>query len=198
VPPLTQANHQIRANNVAASEVGALLGLHPYMTAGQVWDRLNGLLIPRSPSLAMEFGSNAEPLLVKFAERELGCRIRMNSRTYEHPRVPLCATPDAFVVGTRQLVEFKTSWSKYRWEHGLPSDVEWQVRAQMACTHRDETIVYVFSGEQRIFRVKRHRGKERQMTQAVERFWNENMATGIRPVDTGRPVAKMSYEGKTK
>lgn len=198
MPPLTAANFAIRDRNVTASECAALMGLHPYMSAGQVWDRLNGLLVPKSPSLAMEFGSRAEPILANFAQLELGVRLRMNSRTYEHPRVRLCATPDAIVVGTRQLVEFKTSWSKYRWEHGLPSDVEWQCRAQMACTHRDEVIVYVFSGDQRIFRVLRHRGKERLMTQAVEHFWNEYIQTGIRPPERARPTPSMKYEGKSK
>lgn len=197
MPPLTIKNDLIRRRNVTASEVGALLGEHPYMTAGQVWDRLNGLIPEKKlGTLAMEFGSRAEPLLVGFAERELGAKIRLNSRTFEHDRIRLCATPDAIVLHTRQLVEFKTSWSKYRWEHGLPSDVEWQCRAQMACTHRSEVIVYVFSGEQRIFRVVRNRGKERRLTQAVERFWNDYMATGTRPPDLARATPSMAFGGQ--
>jgi hypothetical protein len=194
MPPLTPANDLIRSRNVTASEVGALLGAHPYVTAGEVWDRLNGLRDGFSgPSLAMRFGSEAEPILRRLAIDSLGVRVKMNSRTWEHSRVRLCATPDAFIIrepsnpfapgNVPSLLEFKLTFSQYRWQHGLPPDIEWQARAQMACTHRSRVIVYVFSGKEHVYVVDRHKGKERAMTQAVERFWNEHMLTGIRPPD---------------
>ena len=37
---LTAANEEIRSQNVSASEVGALMGDHPYMTPEAIWDRL--------------------------------------------------------------------------------------------------------------------------------------------------------------
>ena len=197
---LTAANDAIRARNVTASEVGALLGQHPYRTAAQIWDRLNGLERAVEPNLNMEFGSEAEPILARFAQRTLQrsslvpFRVRLNALTFEHRRIRLCATPDAYVLGTDMLVELKTSWSQDRWRHGLPPDIEWQARAQMACTHRNLVIVYVFSGMEHVYFVKRHHGKERLLTQAVERFWNDHMATGIRPVDPA--IEAIRYEGK--
>ena len=189
MPPLTAANELIRARNVTASEVGALLGEHPYTSAGKVWDRLCGLGVVKAPTPAMEFGSATEQILARMAERYLQpfllfpVRVRLNARTFEHPRVRLCATPDAYLLGTSSLLELKTSWSQHRWTHGLPPDIAWQARAQMACTHRNEVIVYVFSGSERSYVVTRHRGKERAMTQAVERFWSDHIATGTRPAD---------------
>lgn len=189
MPPLTAANHAIRAVNVTASEVGALLGEHPYMTPGNIYDRLLGSR-QVVPTLAMEFGSAAEPILKRMAERALGSTIRMNSKTYQHPRVHLCATPDAtihhvaspFGAGqVRDIVEFKTSWSQNRWRDGLPPDIEWQVRAQLACTHRQRAIVYVFCGVEKVYTVTRERNRENRMTQAVERFWQEHWLPRIRP-----------------
>jgi predicted phage-related endonuclease len=196
---LTAANHAIRARNVTASEVGALLGQHPYTSPGRIWDRLNGLDQPKPPTLAMQFGSEVEIIMARMAENllrrtsfpdydHLPVRIRLNARTFEHDRIRLCATPDAYVLGTKTLVELKTSWSQNRWRDGLPPDIEWQCRAQMACTHRSEVIVYVFTGKETVYIVDRHHGKERLLTQAVERFWNEHMATGIRPVDPPAPA----------
>jgi predicted phage-related endonuclease len=188
MPPLTAANHAIRDRNVTASEVGALLGEHPYRTPAQIFDRITQRVADITPqSLAMEFGSLVEPILQRFATRELTgflpVRIQLNSRTYQHPRVRLCATPDALVIGERELVEFKLSFSQNRWRAGLPTDIEWQARAQMACTRRSRVYVYVFTGVGKVYVVDRHRGKERQMTQAVERFWADHIESGIRPAD---------------
>lgn len=188
MPPLTAANQEIRSRNVTASEVGALLGEHPYRTAAQVFDRITGRVENITPpSEVMEFGSAVEPILARFAARDLTgflpVRIQLNSRTYQHPRVRLCATPDALVIGERELVEFKLSFSQNRFRAGLPSDIEWQARAQMACTRRSRVYVYVFTGVGKVYVVERHRGKERQMTQAVERFWADHIESGIRPAD---------------
>ena len=195
---LTEANHAIRNRNVTASEVGALLGEHPYTTPGQIWDRL--MLAPigflpaqKPPTPAMRFGSEAEPILRRLAAESIGAPIRMNARTFEHPRVRLCATPDAILLDGswhgRALVEFKLSFSQWRWSRGLPKDIEWQARAQLACTSvghrlkRDRCIIYVFHGTETIYVVERDRGRERRMTQSVEAFWNDYVVTGIRPAD---------------
>lgn len=192
MPPLTPANHEIRSRNVAASEVGALLGEHPYTTAGQVWDRLcGGIDREKVTTEAMTFGSMVEPVLQHLAGHALTGldimnpvpRIQLNSRTYEHRRVRLCATPDALILGTRELVEFKLSFSQNRWRDGLPPDIEWQARAQMACTRRSRVYVYVFMGIGKLYVVERERNREHRMTQAVERFWTDHVLSGIRPID---------------
>ena len=194
---LTEANHAIRNRNVTASEVGALMGEHPYTTPGKIWDRLTDGTREgswyRPPTPAMRFGSEAEPILRRLAAESIGAPIRMNARTFEHPRVRLCATPDAILLDGswhgRALVEFKLSFSQWRWSRGLPPDIEWQARAQLACTSvghrlkRDRCIIYVFHGTETIYVVERDRGRERMMTQAVAAFWNDHIVTGIRPAD---------------
>ena len=202
---LTPTNNLIRGRNVTASEVGALMGEHPYMSPGRIFDRLTGAATLQLPNLAMDFGSDAEPILARFAQRMLETsmspaiygptRVRLNAQAFQHPRVRLCATPDAFVyrrdldgaLDTDLLVELKLSWSQNRWRSGLPPDIEWQARAQLACTHRKRVIVYVFTGTEHVYIVDRHVGKERRMTQAVERFWRDHIDTGIRPQDPAPP-----------
>lgn len=189
---LTAANQAIRAVNVTASEVGALMGEHPYRTPAQIFDRITGRVEDVTPpSESMAFGSAVEPILVRMAERALvGIDIlnpapvlRQNPITYQHRRVRLCATPDALILDTRYLVELKLSFSQNRWRDGLPKDIEWQARAQMACTRRERVYVYVFTGVGKLYVVDRHHGKERLLTQAVERFFRDHIDTGIRPAD---------------
>lgn len=195
MPPLTEANHAIRAVNVTASEVGALMGEHPYQSPADIWDRLNGLSQPKPQTEAMLFGSEVEPILKQMAERSWECSIRLNSATRTHRTVPLAATADGYIIAAPgafstvqagDLVEFKTSWSQERWRHGLPTDIEWQCRAQMAVLHKPRVWVYAFAGKSWTYLVERDRGMEMKLTNAVRRFWTDHMDTGIRPEVTER------------
>lgn len=182
---LTAANDAIRAQNVTASEVGALMGPHPYMTPEAIWDRLvSPLPMERPTNEFMENGSFMESAILRLAEKRLGFRARANARTYVHPRVPLCATPDAFVLGSRPpgLVEIKLSGRPELWRQ-VPDFVDWQVRAQMACTNRDTAAVCVFVGAGlRTFLVERDRRLEDALLEMVDYFWTDYVVARRRPV----------------
>ena len=194
MPPLTPANEAIRATNVTASEVGALLGEHPYATPEAIWDRLmSPFALTRETNEQMENGSFMESAILRLAEKRLGIRARLNSRTYVHKAVRLCATPDALVAGTPPgLVEIKLSGRVELWR-SVPEYVEWQVRAQMACTGRQTAAVCVFVGAGlRTFLLEREMDKEERMLEAVDAFWLGHIVTGIRP--DPRPVEEPVYE----
>jgi hypothetical protein len=134
VPPLTEANRRIRSENVTASEVGALLDGHPYATPEGIWDRLTGQEADRRESEAMSIGSWFESAILRYAERRDGFRARANARTIAHPKVRLCATPDALVtpagmpwemVPERGLIEVKMSGRPELWT-SVPSYVDWR------------------------------------------------------------------------
>lgn len=193
-PALTPANEAIRAMNVTASEVGALLGDHPYMTPEGIWDRLcSPFALQLEQSEQMQNGSFMEAAILRLAEKRLGIKARLNSRTYVHPKVRLCATPDALVAGTPPgLVEIKLSGRVELWR-SVPEYVEWQVRAQMACTGRQTAAVCVFVGAGlRTFLLEREADKEAQLLQAVDTFWVDHIVTGVRPEP--RPDIEPVYE----
>lgn len=187
MPPLTPRNAEIRAQNVTASEVGALLGFHPYATPEGIWDRLHGLQKPRS-SESMDIGSAFEEAILRYAEQRDRFRARLNQRTFVHDAVRLCATPDAFqlsreglFIPEHALVEIKMSGRPDQWAE-LPERVAWQVRAQMACTGRDTAYVYVLVGMSlRAFQLYRDLAKEAELLAAVQRFWTDHVAAGVRP-----------------
>lgn len=181
---LTAANAAIRSQNVTASECGALLGPHPYETPLTIWDRLvSPLPMERQANEAMETGSFMESAILRLAEQRLGIKARANARTYQHPKAHLCATPDAFVLGTPPgLVEIKLSGRVELWR-SVPEHVEWQVRAQMACTGRQTAAVCVLVGAGlRTFLLEREADKEEQLIAAVERFWWMYVVPQVRPV----------------
>jgi hypothetical protein len=201
VPPLTEANAIIRAQNVSASEVAALVAEHPYTDAGAIYDRLvGGGGEARKTSESMSLGTFFEERILRFAEQRDGFRARLNSRTFVHPTVRLCATPDAFVVRPRPglfvperaLVEIKMSGRGDQWVEPLPY-VEWQVRAQMACTGRDTVYVYVLAGMRLLaFQLYRDPEKEARMLDCVQRFWTDNIVARVRP-DPAPIVPAMTF-----
>lgn len=180
---LTAANDEIRMQNVTASEVGALMGEHPYMTPELIWDRLcSPFALERVTNEYMETGSFMENAILRLAEKRLGFHARSNSRTYVHKQVRLCATPDAFVLGQPPgLVELKLSGRPELWRQ-VPEFVEWQVRAQMACTGRETAAVCVLVGAGlRTFLLEREADKEAALLARVDRFWIENIVARVRP-----------------
>ena len=180
---LTAANDEIRSQNVSASEVGALLGSHPYATPEGIWDRLcSPFALERPQTEAMDTGSFMEHAILRLAEKRLQLRARANSRTFVHKAVRLCATPDAFVVGQPPgLIEIKLSGRPEMWR-SVPDHVTWQVRAQMACTGRQTAAVCVFVGVGlRTFLLERDPAEEDRMLAAVQAFWTNHIVTGIRP-----------------
>ncbi len=200
MPPLTASNELIRARNVSASEVGALLDGHPYATPEGIYDRLTGAPEPRRESEAMSLGSWMESAILRFAERRDGFRARANPYTLEHPGVRLCATPDAYlltpmpfaITEERALVEIKMSGRPELWRT-VPDYVEWQARAQLAVTGRDVVYIYVLVGMQLVrHAVWRDAQKEDRLLGAVERFWIHNLVAGVRP--TPKPPAELELD----
>lgn len=192
---LTEANAEIRASNVTASEVGALMGDHPYSTPQAIWDRLcSPFALEREQNEFMENGSFMEGAILRLAELRLHLKARQNSRTFVHKTHRLCATPDAFVLGRPPgLIEIKLSGRPEMWRT-VPDHVEWQVRAQMACTDRATAAVCVLVGAGlRTFLLERDPDKETRLLDAVQAFWTNHVVTGIRPPQY--IPAEIEYQG---
>ncbi len=200
MPPLTPSNEIIRATNVTASEVAALMPTgHPYATPESIYDRLT-VGAPDKSSQAMRIGSAMEHAILRFAEAEIGFRARANAKTIEHRQVRLCATPDAFlltqmpwaIVPERALIEVKMSARVELWQD-VPSYIDWQCRAQLACTGREVVyIVVLVAMRLLILPVYREPDKEAELLAAVDTFWHEHYEPRVRPVPAAL-VPTMSF-----
>jgi putative phage-type endonuclease len=197
MPALTAANDAIRARNVTASEVGALLGPHPYTSALNIYMRLTGDpgWVKPMHTDAMHLGVWFERRIAQEAARRLGVRVRANMRTIEHKSHMLAATPDylvlrprnariadTFMKPLRALIECKLSAILYGWSaEKMPDHVEWQARAQLAVTNRDVCFVAVLVGSQfHLIPVVREKGPERMMIDAVDEMENR-IVRGVPP-----------------
>ena len=156
MPPLNDRNWAAREMRVSASEIAALMPEgHPFLDSRDVWDRLSGLRLPIEPNHAMQLGTILEPAILRAATMRWGWRVITNSHTYVHRTSPLCATPDARIVGEDALVEVTYSGNPTSWQ-SLPAHVWWQCQAQMMCTGAQRVEVAVLAGPLRRFTVERN------------------------------------------
>jgi len=187
MPALTAANDLIRSRNVTASECYALLGKHPYHTRATIYDRLTAAWDFGHPehTEAMALGSYFEPFIAKYAAKRMGLKVRANTRTIEHKKVNLAATPDYLVLNEDLLLEIKLSGIMYGWnEDELHPWIEWQARAQMACANRSAVMICALVGVT-LYTVPviRNMEKEERLLAAVDDFFHNNVLPGIRPDD---------------
>jgi putative phage-type endonuclease len=200
MPALTPANDLVRARNITASEVGALLDKHPYSTPLSIYNRLMSIIPDERPnqSQAMALGVFLESRIARYAAKHLGLKIRAGRLTVEHPDVALCATPDYYVVGQRMLLEIKLSSKLYVWtDETLQPYIEWQARAQMACTNRDSVIVAALVGSAfYTVIVVRDAAKEARLIKAVDEFWQNHIMLEIPPSIEQMRLSTVTVEGK--
>jgi hypothetical protein len=90
--------------------------------------------------------------------------------------------PDGFMKPPRALVECKLSAILYGWTaETMPEHVEWQARAQLACTNRDVCFVAVLVGSKfHLIPVTRERKPEERMLDAVDEM-EDRITLGLPP-----------------
>lgn len=91
---------------LGASEIAAILGLSPWTTPWEVWARKTGRLTEEKESAALDAGVALEPVVLDWAEKELGPLRRGVAAAVAG--TPIVTHPDALTV-SGEPVEAKTS-----------------------------------------------------------------------------------------
>jgi len=90
----------LRRQDVTASAAGALLGLHPYISAWSLWAEKTGLVSSDAPmNAAMERGLELEPIAIKRLQKlHPDWNITQPAAYYRDPEARLGATPDCLAT----------------------------------------------------------------------------------------------------
>ncbi len=192
MPPLHAGNWLAREGRVSASEVAALMPEgHPYMDSRDIYDRLTGVVTAREASPAMRLGTILEPAILAAAVDLWGFRVRANGRTLVHSTLPLVATPDAYLLNSKELIEIKHAGNPTAWIN-LPAHVYWQVQAQLMCTPGYEAVwVVVLAGRLKRWHVPRSRTAGRRIARAVRAFM-DTVNDGIPPAHVIRDTSTIT------
>lgn len=169
-----------RRKTITATDIAAILGVHPYRTPHQVYLDKHGLEPEIQENGPMRWGSLIEPLIAQEFTRETGLATVQAGFTV----CPTCeyfgATPD-YLIGDDALLECKTAgqWpGKNFGQEGtdeIPDHYLCQVMWQLMVTGRSVGYLAVLIGGQRFrtFTIERDDELVRRMVFHAHRFWNE-------------------------
>lgn len=183
----------VRLRNITATDMATILGLNKYESPAKLLDK------KRNPQPIVNNhvrrGKLKEPSVLEAflldanmqTERHVGGTIELVGQR-------IAATPDAYLFGTKDVVECKSVMSKNfeKWYDEIPAHYQIQVMVQMlvvgsqagyigALEEGDPTICeYRFIA----WKVNRHEEIEELMKQEAKRFWEETEEEKLFRVDS--------------
>lgn len=171
-----------RAQNVGASEVAALFGLHPHLTRFELWHRKAGNLEAEdlSGNARVFWGVMLEEAIGKGIAAEKGWKLRKVEEYVEHPTVAgMGSSPDFEILdhprgrGTCQVKNVDAEVFR-RWEDGEPPMVyQLQVQHEIACGGYAWGALACLVGGNRleVFEYAPHATSIARIEKAVAEFW---------------------------
>lgn len=178
--------HVLRHGVVTSTEVSALFGLSPYLTAFELWHRKRAA----EPTVfesneRMEYGKLFEPVIAEMAARKRGWlvvplkdfavdrehRIGASFDFCTHDpetaitRIVECKNVDGLV--------FKRGWEETEYGLEAPAHIEMQVQHQMLVSGAKDATIAAVVGGNRLFTLDRtaDAGVHEAIIQRVDEFW---------------------------
>lgn len=199
VTTLSPERAEKRRVNVGASEVAALFGLHPYLTAFELWHQKAGKLPvdDLGGNARVEAGIFMESGIAAWVKHRTGWPLVKVERYCEHPTIAgMGASPDYEYLdagtGERVTVQVKNvDGIVFRsWEDGPPMVYQLQVQHEIACGGYKRGVLAVCIGgnDLELFHYDRHESAVSRIEAAVAEFW-KSIHAGLPPdPDFGRDL----------
>lgn len=136
---------QLRAPDITSTEVGALLGISPYMTKFELWHRKHDQLVVRlEQNERMKWGTRLEDAIAKGLADDHGWKIRRIRRYMRIPELKVGSSFDFEIVGEDSLLEiknvdglaFKEGWLVDGDHIEAPPHIEIQVQHQLLVSQK--------------------------------------------------------------
>ena len=194
-----------RTNGIGASEAAAAIGMSPFESQYELWQRKTGQRPAKdlSGNAAVEYGNRLEPIaraMFQAEHPELTVEYHQFDVLYQSERPWMTATLDGELTdadGRKGILEIKTSsvgkktqWDK--WHDAIPLNYRAQICHQLLVTGWDFAVLYAKlvklngDSELRTYWFEREDMKE-EMDWLLEQetsFWNKFVATRTAPPAT--------------
>jgi predicted phage-related endonuclease len=194
--------HPLRAMDLTASAIGAVLGIDPHQPAIRVYGEKTGLLLPSAENNIMRRGRWFESAAIAaFREERPGWRIEPANVYLRMPEIRLGATPDAIAedpdhkhrlvnvqIKTVTRTAFERDWPE---PDGAPLHYVLQAMTEgMLLDARTSLLVALVVGEYSadlaIREVPRHKAGEQLVQKTAVNFWADVAAGKMPRPDYGR------------
>lgn len=184
----------LRQQDVTASAVGALFGVHPYQSAYGLYAEKTGLDVPEPSSSMLEWRLMLEgAVAAAVAKQKPQWRIVKATEYLRDPELRLGATPDFIIEGDPRglgILQAKTiapSAYKKSWQDGQPpfwialqNATELMLEHEAAFGAVAGLVIDPWKIECPITEIPRHAGVEVRIREAVLKFWDD-LAHGREP-----------------
>lgn len=184
----------LRKQDVTASIVAALFGVHPYQSAYGLFAEKTGLELPEIDNAILRRGRLLEgAVAVAVEEDRPSWKLEKSQHYYRDPDIRIGCTPDFYAICPergRGIIQaktvapsaFKKSWSE---EGSPPFWISLQTSVEMMLTGAEwgavaALVVDPFRMDCQIYEVPRHPGVEQRIRDAVVKFWGD-VDFGIEP-----------------
>lgn len=190
---------QLRAKHVGGSEIAALFGCSPYMTAFTLHHRKAGNATDNwAGNSRTDWGKRLEPAIAEGVAADMRWQLRKSREYHSHDRVKgLGATVDYDVVDhadgpgiveikfVAEYATWKTDWSDAR----APAAFELQLQHSMLAAECAWGAIAVFIGQAAALKIYERKANPKVMGEIerrVEAFW-QSIEEGKAPDVTGTP-----------
>jgi putative phage-type endonuclease len=182
---LTERQLKMRQSGIGASEVAAVLGLSPWQSPLDVYQKKLGLTGQTPANPAMEWGHLLEPVIGKKYAEVAGVKLR-RGRTVRGTERWMLATPD-FLRPDGAPVQVKTARNDDGWGPDMSTEVPLgyacQVAWEMAVVGAPEAVLAVLIGgsDFRCYRLQRDFETEQLIVARCREFWLHNVKAHLPP-----------------
>lgn len=153
-----------RAKDLTSTEIGALFGVSPYLTAFELWHRKKAAsVVEIDQTERMKWGSRLETAIAEGIAEDHGFKIRPMKEYIRIPELRIGSSFD-FAVGDEGILEiknvdkfqFEESWEEKTSDYEMPLHIEIQVQHQLAVSGRKFAYVGALVGGNRVALVRRN------------------------------------------
>jgi len=194
-------------SKIGGSDIAAIVGLSPWRSPWDVWDRIVHHRDGAPSSERMRWGHLLEPVVAAEWSRRFddSCSDWTRGECQSFERWPwLRATVDYFDPHREWILEVKTTAAhgRHRWgasrSDDIPEHYACQVQAYLKALDYPIAHVAVLFGGQELeaFTVRRDRDVGDMLFEAAEQFWTEHVLTGEPPPPDGSPACRRYFERK--
>jgi len=173
--------HEWRRSLIGASEIAAVLGLSPWLTARELWEIKTGRREPQQMNAAMRRGTELEAAARFAVEAELG--LSLSDPVLRHPELPLGASLDGYAEGTVVEIKCPGIQSYERMRGGIPDYymAQLQQQALVAAANGmavERMVLYVWHPELGGYMHETHPSEEwaERIAAAAVEFWHRVQA----------------------
>ena len=183
--------------SIGASQSAAVLGVHPWMTAVELWNELVNGFQPKEDNLAMYLGREMEPILRDLFQRETGMKVKQDNKIRIHDKYSFLTTNlDGMVVGEKVPVEFKTTAKK--WDGEIPDHYFVQLQHQMMITGAPHIYFASLSlGYDKQMIIEKYNRDDKfisDLESSLVKFWHKSVEGNVAPECQSIADANLLYD----